>query len=360
VSTPADLADLDAAAAMRSVIARIATGPTQSKDISREEARIAMAHVLAGRADPVQAAIFLIALRMKRETDDEYRGLLDALGETLITATAGVDHLLDIADPFDGFDRCLPASPFLAPVLAACGLPALSRGLACVGPKHGLTHRQVLAAAGVAVDLAPADAARRIADPEIGWAYLDQRHYSPALHALVRLRALMVKRPAITTAERVAGPLRARGATHLALGYVHRAYPRIYAVLAAHAGYSTALLVRGIEGALVPSLRQPARLWHGDARGETSADEVDPVTLGIESPTRAPVLAQAAGDAAPTAATAGIEALEGAPGPTRDALVLGTALCLTHVGLAPSLQAGAAAARESLDSGRAAARLRAA
>ena len=64
---------------MRQYIQRIATGPELSKDLSREEAKEAAQHILSGAADPVQAAIFLIALRMKRETMDENRGVLDAL-----------------------------------------------------------------------------------------------------------------------------------------------------------------------------------------------------------------------------------------------------------------------------------------
>ena len=56
---------------MRSIIQRIATGPDMSKDISLAEARAGMNGILQGEVDPVQAAIFLIALRMKRETDDE-------------------------------------------------------------------------------------------------------------------------------------------------------------------------------------------------------------------------------------------------------------------------------------------------
>jgi anthranilate phosphoribosyltransferase len=64
---------------MRSIIQRIATGPELSKDISVEEARLGMQAILDGEVDPVQAGIFLIALRMKRETDDEQRGVLDAV-----------------------------------------------------------------------------------------------------------------------------------------------------------------------------------------------------------------------------------------------------------------------------------------
>jgi anthranilate phosphoribosyltransferase len=67
------------AAFMRDVLQRIATGPTLSKDLSAREAHRAMRLILEDKADEVQAGIFLIALRMKRETDDELAGILDAI-----------------------------------------------------------------------------------------------------------------------------------------------------------------------------------------------------------------------------------------------------------------------------------------
>src|SRR5262249_42087194 len=144
---------------------RIATGPELSKDLARDEARDGMTLVLNGTISQVQAAVFLIALRMKRESDDENLGVLDALRAATNSAAAPVDDLVDVADPYDGFVRTLPASPFLPATLAACGLPAVIHGCARLGPKFGLTVRQVLAKAGVPVDATPADAARRIADP---------------------------------------------------------------------------------------------------------------------------------------------------------------------------------------------------
>ena len=88
---------------MRSIIQRIATGPELSKNIAREEARAAMRLVLEGQADPVQAGVFLIALRMKRETDDENLGVLDAVRDVTTRATADVDDVMDVADPYDGY-----------------------------------------------------------------------------------------------------------------------------------------------------------------------------------------------------------------------------------------------------------------
>ena len=85
---------------MRGCIQKVATGPEYSKDLSFDEAHAAMRTVLEGRADPVQTAVFLIALRMKRETDDENAGVLQAIMDSMQHVTAEVDEVLDIADPY--------------------------------------------------------------------------------------------------------------------------------------------------------------------------------------------------------------------------------------------------------------------
>ena len=349
---------------MHSILKRIATGPELSKDISREEARAGMRLVLEGAVDPVQAGVFLIALRMKRETDDENLGLLEAIREATLRATAPVNEVLDLGDPYDGYNRTLPAAPFLPAVLAACGVAAVSHGVESMGPKYGVTHRQVLRAAGVPVDLTPQEAAARLGNAGIGWAYVDQQAFCPKLYALTGLRTLIVKRPAITTAEVMAGPVRGRLKTHLVTGYVHKPYPRIYAMLARHAGYDSALIVRGVEGGVIPSLAQTGKVFRYHGGGEEAATEFKPAELGILQTQRAPRMPGAkdedAGEtpldapaAAKAAAAAGLAALAGEPGATRDCLVYGAALCLWHLGRQGSLGAAADAARSALDSGRA-------
>lgn len=339
---------------MDSILQRIATGPELSKDISREEARAGMRLVLEGEVDPVQAGVFLIALRMKRETDEENLGLLEAIREATHRVTAPLDEVVDLGDPYDGYKRTLPAAPFLPPLLAACGVAAVSHGVERMGPKYGVTHRQVLRAAGLPVDLAPEEAAARLSDPAIGWAYVDQKVFCPKLYALAGLRSLIVKRPAITTAEVLAGPVRGRLKTHLVTGYVHKAYPRVYAMLARHAGFDSALLVRGVEGGVIPGLRQSAKVFHYHDRGEEHAVEFPLADLGIGS--SEPVLDNDV--EAATAAQAGRAALAGAPSPARDGLLVGAALVLWHLKRHESLESAVRAVRAVLDSGAAAQRLR--
>ncbi len=352
---------------MRSILKRIATGPELSKDISYEEARAGMRYVLNADVDPVQAAIFLIALRMKRETDDENRGVLQAIRDATHKVTAAVDEVVDLADPYDGYNRTLPIAPFLPAVLAACGVACVSHGVERLGPKFGVTHRQVLRAAGVPVDLSLEAAAARLSDASLGWAYVDQQIFCPTLHRLADFRTLIVKRPAITTVEVLAGPVRGHRRTHLVTGYVHKPYPRIYALLARHAEFDSALIVRGVEGGVLPSLRQSGKAFQYHDRGEEHALDFAPADFGIEQSLRAAPLPAGLtpepgeGDdvtlafdttkIAQAAVAEGRAALAGAPGPVRDTLVSAAALCLWHLGRYDGPHAAAAAVRAVLDNG---------
>ena len=368
-ATTGGTAGAEDAGLMRSIIQRIATGPELSKDLSRDEARRGMSLVLDGKVEPVRAAVFLIALRMKRETDDENLGILDAVLETTGTVTAPVDEVVDLSDPYNGFNRNLPVSAFLPAVLAACGVPAISHGVESMGPKFGATHHRVLAACGAPVASTPQEVCARLADPEAGWAYCDQSVFNPKLHALAGLRSLIVKRPALATVEVMAGPVRGRRRTHVVTGYVHKPYARIYMVLARSAGFDSALIVRGVEGGIIPSLRQGAKVWTCHDGGDDREADVSPGMPGIEQAVRAVPLPEGiagyrrkrddtGGEVdglaiARAAARAGLEALDGAPGPARDSLVYGAALILRHTGRARGLAEGAALARAALDEGRA-------
>lgn len=359
---------LDPKTLMRSVIARIATGPEYSKDISAEEARDCMRLILDNQADPIQAGIFFIALRMKRETDAEYTGVLDAIREVEISATANTDEVAVLADPYDGYNRSLSAAPFLPALLAACGLPTVSTGVESMGPKYGATHRQILRAAGANVDLTPRDAAARIATT--GWAYCDQSRFAPKLHALTDLRTTMVKRPVLTTVESLLAPVKGAKKTHFITGYVHKPYPRVYALLARHAGFDDTLVIRGTEGGVIPSLRQDSRMFVVHNKGEEQLVEFKPQDIGIELEVRAPLIpgmgeatelesSVEAFDAARVsaqAAEAGLAALDGQKGASYDSLVLGAAIMLWGLKKADSFAAGAEMARKALDSGMAKAR----
>ncbi len=359
---------------MRRCLQKVATGPEYSKNLSFEEAREGGGAMLAGNADPVQTAVFLIALRMKRETDEENAGVLQAVLDSMTPVTAPVEMLVDVGEPYNGYTRCLPTSPFLPAVLAACGVPAVTHGLETVGPKYGATARKILRAAGKATDMDGETAAAQLG-AAAGWAYVDQSRFCPALHALVGLRNLMVKRSVLSTIEVLAGPIRAQRSTHLLTGYVHKAYPPVYARLAKQSGFASAAIVRGSEGGVMASLRQPAEMFEYHAAGEERPRKIDPASAGIKRqvknvplPKSLPavrasddVAAKVDADAiAAAAAQAGLDALRGNDGAARDSLIYAGAIMLTHLQRCASMAEAAAAVRRTLDDGAALARFNAA
>jgi len=355
---------------MTSIIQRVATGPELSKSISYDEARAGMRIVLDGLADPIQAAVFLIGLRVKRETDEENKGILQGIIDKTIILETEVDELVDIADPYNGYARSLPSSPFLPVLLAELGIPSVSHGIETVAPKFGVTHSQVLKSAGKNVNLSLEEIGKQLSDPEIGWSYADQCNFCPSLFSLVEFRKRIVKRAAISTAEVLTGPIRGRRKTHLVTGYVHNAYPPIYTMLARHSGFTSALLLRGAEGGITPSLRKRDEFFRYWEQNEDQVFETDPLDLGINQDSRMipipkellPKRDRAFGPdinnnkIAKMAAKEGIMALKGNKNATNDALVYSASLVLWHLGLYNSVKEAALIVRDTLSSGKVAER----
>jgi anthranilate phosphoribosyltransferase len=129
-----------------------------------------------------------------------------------------------------------------------------------------------------------------------------------------------------------------------------------------------------MEGGVIPSLNAQTRVVSYQSGKPDEEWKLNPKDAGIESTVRSvPITAkgdQSAADdsadasqepdmsrlAAP-AAEAGIEALKGKSGPTRDSLVLAAAMAIRQVGRADTLAAGAALAKRAIDSGQASKRL---
>jgi anthranilate phosphoribosyltransferase len=90
----------------------------------------------------------------------------------------------------------------------------------------------------------------------------------------------------INTVETLIGPLRGK-TTHSILGYVHKPYPPIYAHLVDASGMDSALLVRGVEGGVIPSLRQKGLMVSYQGLIEQDRVDINPKSLGIDQDLRA-------------------------------------------------------------------------
>jgi len=365
---------------LKPVLQKIATGPHLSKDLSEQEAYDAMQSILRGEVHDVQSAIFFIALRMKRETADELVGVFRAILDDAPCVNIKAPSLVTLADQYAGYARGLPASPFIPAVLSALGVPSVTHSPTAMSPKYGLTPLSVLKAAGV-VPHSSLENATSTLEKNAGWVLMDQSVVTPALTTLNALRDLMVKRPFLSTIECCVQPFQAERTNTLVTGYVHKAYPPIYAMCADVANFSNAVFVRGVEGGVVPSLAQVSRFfpWQSDDRTRTqpsssdhasgqpmntikvtpfddivlNEEPIDPKALRIEQSERTvpwpdcDVSDHAA--AANECAEMGMNALQGEAGLMRDAIRLGAAVAYRAHQLSSEQYASASGAQNSLN-----------
>ena len=215
---------------------------------------------------------------------------------------------------------------------------------------------------GINVDLSVSESKTRIEDSDIGWSYVDQNQYCKPLHDLVPLRNKVVKRTVLNTMETLIGPLRGNN-THSILGYVHKAYPPIYAALCEKVGFNSSLLIRGVEGGVVPSLRQKGLMISYHKGVEKARVETDPKLLGINSELRAIAIPKEFKNGierdllAEYVVNLGRSALSGESGIFYDGLVYSASLILWHLGKSKKLPSAADRVREVLNSGKALTRL---
>ena len=117
-------------------------------------------------------------------------------------------------------------------------------------------------------------------------------------------------------------------------------------MLARNAGYQSALIVRGVEGGVVPSLQQPSRgIRYADVTGDEDWRFAPDESGIVDAKHRAVPLPGAAASEdeygggnfdveamSCTAAEIGINALKGHSGPAYDSLVYSGSLVLAHLG----------------------------
>lgn len=338
---------------MKDILRRVAVGPKGSRDLDRGEAREAMALCLERRASDIQIGTFLVAERMKRETEEENHGFLHALEEASVISVAQVPSVVSLADPYDGYLRAPHFGPVTAAVLAACGQPTVVHGATTLPPKNGITARQVLEHMGLALGIGegPASvsaAAKRLG--EVGVAYVDLEDFCPPLAALTTIREEIAKRPCLATLEKLITPLRGAEETHVVAGWVHAGYETLITSLLGAAGHTSVLLVKGGEGHIDPRVHTNTETTGTRPGGETFSETIEPKCYGTlisEAPDWGEISCE-------SVAGAWVEALDPkhrtAPGQIVRLLV---GMILSHTGRTTTIMRGVGEAHQHIASGRA-------
>jgi anthranilate phosphoribosyltransferase len=319
---------------------------SRGHDLTADEARAAMAEILAGSATEVQIAGFIVALRMKGETVDELRGMVDAMLASADRVELTVDGpVVDVVGTGGDRAHTINVSTLSALVVAGAGGYVCKHGNRAASSQTGAAD--LLEALGVRIECGPEEVARCVAEAGIGFCF------APRFHPSMRHAGPARRELGIPTAFNFLGPLaNPAGVRRYMIGVADPTMAeRVAGVLAAR-GCERALVVHGNDGLdelTVSTTSQVVELHAGTIRRW----EVDPAALGIE---RAAIGSLTGGDPG-TNATFAKRVLAGEPGPHYDIVTLNAAGALIAAGLADDLAEGLAVARSSIDDGDAAAAL---
>jgi anthranilate phosphoribosyltransferase len=320
------------------------------ESLTSAETAWAMKQIMAGEATDAQIAGFAIALRAKGETVEEVSGLADGMmaNATPIEVPGRIGDLVGT-----GGDRAhtVNISTMAAVVAAASGVKVVKHGNRAASSSCGAAD--LLEELGITLDLTPTRAAA-IAE-EVGITFC----FAPLYHPLLKHTAKVRRELGTPTVFNFLGPLTnpARTTTQ-AVGVFHPRMAGVVAGVFAKRGYSS-LVFRGDDGLDELTTTGTSTVWVV-RDGTATQTTFDPSDLGI--PPADPESLRGA-DASYNARVARA-VFAGEPGPVRDTVLLNAAaLMVAYHGAPPperltgELAAAYAKAAETLDEGKAAAKL---
>jgi len=322
-------------------------GPlTQRQDLRADQARAAMAEVLAGNASGAQIAGFIVALRMKGETVEELRGLLDAMADAAERVPlASVDGVVDIVGTGGDRSHSVNVSTMAALVVAGAGVPVCKHGNRAASSRCG--SADLLEALGVDLDLDPAGVARCVESAGIGFCF------APRFHPAMRHAGPTRRELGVPTVFNLLGPLaNPAGVRRQVVGVADASMAERMARVLAARGAERVMVVRGDDGLDELTTTTTSTIVEL-VDGEVRTTSLDPVALGLAPCDPAALVG---GDAGANADVAR-RVLAGEPGPHRDVVVLNAAAGLVVGGAAPDLAEGVERAAASIEAGLAAAAL---
>lgn len=319
------------AEALRVIVAR--------KALPRDLAEAAFGDLMDGKATEAQKGAILLGIATRGETAEEIAGAVSALRARMRRVATRRAPLLDTCGP-GGLGRDLfNLSTGAAIVAAGAGAAVAKHGNRSISSRVG--SADVLAAAGVAVDLTPESAGRVLDD--VGLVFLFAPTFHPAMKELGTVRRELGVRTIFNALGPLANPA---GATCQMIGVGRPELVRLLADALAALGAERAVVFHCENG--LDELTPGVPAWGV----EVNAGWTRPWTLS------ASVLAQravsveelAGGDAAANAAML-LRLLEGEKGPRRESVLLNAAVALTVEGSARDVPEGYERAREAVDGG---------
>jgi len=318
--------------------------------LTTDEMQTVMRSIMTGGCTQAQIGAFLAALRMKSETLDEIEGAARVMRELADRVEVSeLPYLVDIVGTGGDGANLFNVSSASSLAAASAGARVAKHGSLAVSSKSG--SADVLAAAGVRLDLSSLEVARCVREVGVGFMFA-VNHHGAMKHALGPRRELGLR-----TIFNILGPLtNPAGVKRQLVGVFSEKLCAPLAQVLGRLGSEHALVVHSRDGLDEISLAAPTRvaeLRHGEVREY----DIQPEDFGIQSQSLIGLTvdsAQASLDlirdafAQSHAAQKDERALKAA-----DMIALNTGAALYVAGVATDLAHGVALAEDVIHGGRA-------
>jgi anthranilate phosphoribosyltransferase len=319
-------------------------GIAADRPLTRAEAEVAFLALFEGAATPAQMGGFLMALRTRGETVDEFAAAASVMRSKCLPVRAPAGAMDIVGTGGDG-KGTLNISTATAFVVAGAGVVVAKHGNRNLSSKSGAAD--ALTELGLNVMVGPEVVERCLAEAGIGFMMAPMHH--PATRHVMAVRAELGTR----TLFNILGPLtNPAGVKRQLTGAFSPALIRPMAETLRALGSTKAWLVHGGDGSDELSISAASHVAALE-NGEIREFELHPAEAGL--PTH-PFEAIVGGSPSENA-SAFRALLDGAPGAYRDAVLLNAAAALMVADRVTDLAEGVAMARASIDSGAAKAKI---
>ncbi|MFK7939054.1 MAG: anthranilate phosphoribosyltransferase [Roseovarius sp.] len=320
-------------------------GAASDRPLTRDEAEAAFTVLFEGEATPAQMGGFLMALRTRGETVDEYAAAA-AVMRAKCNKVRAPEGAMDIVGTGGDGKHTLNISTATAFVVAGAGVPVAKHGNRNLSSKSGTADVQ--AQMGVNVMVGPAVVEEALA--EAGIAFMMAPMHHPAMAHVGPVRAELGTR----TIFNILGPLtNPAGVKRQLTGAFSRDLIRPMAETLGQLGSEAAWLVHGSDGTDELTITGLSWVSALTEAGVIEDREVHPDQFGL------PVhpFEDIVGGTPEDNAKAFRALLGGAPGAYRDAVLLNAAAALIVAGRTADPKEGVDMAVASIDSGAARAKI---
>jgi anthranilate phosphoribosyltransferase len=312
---------------------------TERRDLSAGEMIEVMRTVMTGGATPAQIGGLMVGLRMKGETVEEIAAAAQVMRELASRVEVSGPHLVDTCGTGGDGRGTFNVSTCSAFVAAAAGARVAKHGNRSVSSRSG--SADVLEAAGININLTPAQVAQCVERVGVGFMFAPL-HHGAMKHAIGPRREMGVR-----TLFNLLGPLtNPAGALNQVIGVYSARWLEPMARVLARLGSRHVMVVHGedvLDEISIGAVTRVAELKDDEVRSYS----LTPEQFGIE---RADIQSLVVKGAAESLALLRA-VLADTPGPARDIVLLNAGAAIYTAGLAPSLEQGVERAREALRSG---------